>query len=551
MAEPLAQVEHPILRRVYAHRGIHSVGELNLDLAALLPPDAMPHIHRAASRLADAVQAGELILIVGDFDADGATSVALCMLALRAFGAENVDFLVPNRFEFGYGLSPEIVAIAARAKPAVILTVDNGVSSVDGVANATSLGIDVIITDHHLAGAVIPNALAVVNPNLPGSEFASGAMAGVGVAYYLLACLRSTLAARDWFVRRPAPNLAQFLDLVALGTVADVVPMDANNRRLVHHGLRRIRALACRPGIRALAEIARRDLRACSAQDLGFAIGPRLNAAGRLDDMALGIKCLLADDLGEARRLASALDQLNQSRRHIEQEMVNDAQLLLAEGHTDASRSGLCVYHESFHQGVVGIVAGRLREKFHKPVIAFADAGDAAPGELKGSARSVDGLHIRDVLDAVASSHPGLILKFGGHAMAAGLSVKRAHLSRFAVVFDKVVARAAAPEMLAAKVFSDGALRAAEICLPTAQVLRQAGPWGAAFPEPAFDGEFDLVSQRVVGESASQDGVETGQTGGGCHSVPYAAAASGGASGSRPFTSSTLTTSVPRPRPSW
>ena len=499
-AEPLNTVSEPLLRRVFAHRGVADANDIALDMQGLLPPDTMPGIQLAAERLAIAVTCRQRILIVGDFDADGATSVALCLLTLREFGAPHVDFLVPNRFEYGYGLSPEIVDLASQSSPDLIVTVDNGVSSVAGVARARELGVDVIVTDHHLPGRELPDAYALVNPNLRDSTFGSPAMAGVGVAYYLLAVLRRVLLEQGWFDSGSAPNLAQYLDLVALGTVADVVPLDANNRRLVHQGLRRIRGLACRPGIRALAEVAKRDLRTCSAQDLGFALGPRLNAAGRLDDISLGIKCLLEDDLNAARRLASALDQLNQSRRHIEQEMVNDAQLLVAQSAADANRVGMCVYHESFHQGVVGIVAGRLREQFHKPVVAFADAGDLAPGELKGSARSVEGLHIRDVFDRIASSHPGLLLKFGGHAMAAGLSIKRVHFNRFATVFDKTVQQVADPEILQAKIFSDGELAANELSITTAQLLAAAGPWGAAFPEPAFDGTFDLVSQRVVGQ---------------------------------------------------
>ena len=490
---------NPILQSVYANRGITDSHELDLGLNNLVTPGALPDIGIAAERLGQAIVARERILIVGDFDADGATSVALCMLLLREFGATHVDFLVPNRFEFGYGLSPEIVALARQQNPHVIITVDNGISSIAGVELANEYGIDVIITDHHLPGAERPAAAAIVNPNIPESEFSSKALAGVGVAYYVLGALRRWLAERDWFEQREMPNMANFLDLVALGTVADVVPLDANNRRLVAQGLARIRAGRCRPGIKALAEIAKRSLATMGAQDLGFAIGPRLNAAGRLEDMAIGIKCLLSEDYAEARSMATALDQLNVARRQLEQDMVGDAELLLATDQADSALTGLTVYHETFHQGVVGIVAGRLREKFHKPVICFADAGDVAPDELKGSARSIDGLHIRDVLDVIATQHPGLLLKFGGHAMAAGLSIKRVHLDRFGIIFDKAVNAHVTEDMLRAEIISDGCLDSMELSLENAQAIVAGGPWGAQFPEPMFDGEFDLVSQRVVG----------------------------------------------------
>ncbi|NKB97475.1 MAG: single-stranded-DNA-specific exonuclease RecJ [Pseudomonadales bacterium] len=488
-----------VLERIYAQRGIRDSEELDLGLGKLLKPGLLPDIDIAADRLCQAVIEQERILIVGDFDADGATSVALCVLVLGAYGAKHVDYLVPNRFEYGYGLSPEIVQLAQTMNPAVLVTVDNGVSSIAGVALAQKEGIDVIVTDHHLPGIERPAALALVNPNLPESEFSSGALAGVGVAYYVLGVLRQKLVDQGWFEERPMPNLANYLDLVALGTVADVVPLDSNNRRLVQQGLLRIRAGRCRPGIKALAEIGKRTLSTLSAQDLGFAIGPRLNAAGRLEDMAIGIKCLLAEDFREARQSATALDQLNVARRQLERDMVGDAELLLATDQADTERTGLSVYHESFHQGVVGIVAGRLRERFHKPVICFADAGDLAPDELKGSARSIDGLHIRDVLDQVATQHPGLLLKFGGHAMAAGLSIKRVHLERFGVIFDKAVATNCTPDMLQAVLLSDGPLEESELDIETAHQLAAGGPWGSQFPEPLFDGEFELVSQRVVG----------------------------------------------------
>ena len=491
----------PLLARIYRSRGLTHGAELDLNLAALALPDEMPDLAAAAGRLADAVVGGEHILIVGDFDADGATSVALAVSLLEAMGASRVSFLVPNRFEFGYGLSPEIVALALRRAPAVIVTVDNGTSSVEGVALANEHDVDVIVTDHHLPGKELPTALALVNPNLAGSDFSSPAMAGVGVIYYVLGGVRANLKARGWFDERPLPNLADWLDLVAVGTVADVVPLDHNNRVMVAQGLRRIRAGRSRPGIQAICEIAGRESAKLTAQDLGFAIGPRLNAAGRLDDMTLGIQCLLATDLVQARELATALDELNQARRALEQEMVQDAELIVAD-HSQAveGRYGIAVYDPSWHQGIVGIVAGRLREKIHRPVIAFADAGDVAPDELKGSARSVEGLHIRDVLDAIATRYPGMVVRFGGHAMAAGLSIKRVHYPRFERVFDNVVGERIPPSALTPTLESDGPLALEEMNLSMARELAAAGPWGQQFPQPAFHNEFELVSQRVVGE---------------------------------------------------
>ncbi len=491
----------PLLERIYLSRGLTSARELDRELSALARPQALPDVDRAAERLASAVRDGERILIVGDFDADGATSVALAVSLLEAMGAPRVSFLVPNRFEFGYGLSPEIVEMALAEDPAVIVTVDNGTSSVEGVERANRAGVDVIVTDHHLPGQVLPAAFALVNPTLQGSQFESAAMAGVGVIYYVLGAVRGRLRESGWFEGRPMPNLADWLDLVAVGTVADVVPLDRNNRVMVTQGIRRIRAGRGRPGIRALCEIAGRRPEKLNAQDLGFAIGPRLNAAGRLDDMSLGIQCLLAGDLHQARELATALDELNQTRRALEQEMVQDAELIV--GTHDQSvegRFGVTVYDPAWHQGVVGIVAGRLKDRIHRPVIAFAEAGDAAPDELKGSARSLPGLHIRDVLDQVASRYPGLIVRFGGHAMAAGLSIKRVHYPRFEKVFDAAVAEHLPEEALSPVLESDGSLSAGEMTLEMALQLAEAGPWGQQFPEPVFHDEFELVSQRVVGE---------------------------------------------------
>lgn len=494
-------LDDDLLDRVFSARGINDPSQLERGLVNLLSPADLPEIDIAAARLADAVEQNQKILIVGDFDADGATSVTLCLLALRAMGATNVDFLVPNRFDYGYGLSPEIVQLAATLAPNVIVTVDNGVASVDGVALANEMGIDVVVTDHHLPGDVLPDAHALVNPNVGDNAFASKSMAGVGVAYYLLSWVRQTLRQRDYFASRqiPEPNMAQYLDLVALGTVADVVPLDQNNRILVHQGLLRIRRGKTRPGIAALARVGKRDLSTLSASDMGFALGPRLNAAGRLQDMSVGIRCLVTDDPAEAGQLAAELDSLNQTRREIEQGMVADAEMILTQITPAPDEMGIAVYHESFHQGVVGIVAGRLREKFHRPAIVFADASDASD-ELKGSARSIDGLNIRDVLDSIATRLPGMLPKFGGHAMAAGLSIKRVHLARFQKAFDKAVRAAVTQDMLDAVLLTDGSLKQEQLNLQTVATLADAGPWGNGFAEPLFAGEFKLVNQRVVGQ---------------------------------------------------
>ncbi|SUZ61634.1 uncharacterized protein METZ01_LOCUS14488 [marine metagenome] len=460
----------------------------------------MPGVDQAASRLVQAINRGERILVVGDFDADGATASALVVSLLREMGVADVDYLVPNRFEFGYGLTPEIVRVAAKREPALIITVDNGVSSVDGVQLANELGIDVVITDHHLPPKDLPKATAIVNPNLQETTFESPFLAGVGVAYYLMAVVRAKLRAEKYFESHDVsePILADWLDLVALGTVADVVPLDRNNRILVYQGLRRMRLGHLRPGMRALIEISDRRLETLSAQDLGFAVGPRLNAAGRLDDIGLGIQCLLAQDLDSARSMAVALDELNKARRAIEDEMNVDAKVLISES-TDVEAPALCVYDASWHQGVVGIVAGRMRERFHRPVIAFADSGDISPGEIKGSARSVPGLHIRDALDDVASRFPGLVDKFGGHAMAAGLTIKRIHLDRFRRAFADAVANRIEPRDLAGVIASDGVLAVEDLNVDNARLIEAYGPWGQGFDAPVFHGEFELISQRLVG----------------------------------------------------
>ncbi len=493
----------PFLARIFAARGVKDASDLDLSLPGLLPPTGLDGVDRAGEMIATAMRSGRHIKIVGDFDADGATASALAMAALEAMGAPRVSFLVPNRFEFGYGLSPEIVAFAMRDAPDLLITVDNGISSIEGVAAAKAAGVDVIITDHHLPGSELPAADVIVNPNVPGNDFSSRALAGVGVIFYVMSATRNALRDAGWFESRAIaePVLGDFLDLVALGTVADVVPLDRNNRILVQQGLRRIRAGRARPGIVALCEASKREAKSLKASDLAFGLGPRLNAAGRLDDMTIGIRCLLSDNITEARTLATALEQLNIARREIEQQMTREAELIVAgiPDHTDQP-FGLCVYDEGWHQGVVGIVAGRLRERFHRPAIAFADAGAMAPDEIKGSARSIGAVHVRDVLDAIATRYPGLIRKFGGHAAAAGLSIRRIHFQRFALAFADEVGRWVTQDDLRGVLYSDGELGADDLVLDRAREIESAGPWGQGFPEPLFHGTFELLHQRTVGQ---------------------------------------------------
>ncbi|MGB4073330.1 single-stranded-DNA-specific exonuclease RecJ [Pseudomonas sp.] len=488
----------PLLTRLYAARGVQSAAELDKGLARLIPYQQLKGMDAAVELLVQGLQQGQRMLIVGDFDADGATASTVGVLGLRMLGAAHVDYLVPNRFEYGYGLTPEIVAVALEREPQLLITVDNGISSVEGVAAAKAAGLTVLVTDHHLPGAELPAADAIVNPNQPGCEFPSKALAGVGVMFYVLLALRARLREMGWFtVQRPEPNLGELLDLVALGSVADVVPLDANNRILVHQGLARIRAGRARPGLRAILEVAGRDHRRITSTDLGFILGPRLNAAGRLDDMALGIECLLCEDEALARDMAVQLDQLNQDRKAIEQGMQREALAQLKDLPLDDMPFGLCLFEADWHQGVIGILASRMKERYHRPTIAFADAGD---GVLKGSARSVPGFHIRDALDAVAAKHPQLISKFGGHAMAAGLSLPAANFGAFAAAFDAEVRRQLCADDLTGRLLSDGALSIEEFHLPLAKELRNAGPWGQHFPEPLFHGVFQLVQQRIVGE---------------------------------------------------
>jgi single-stranded-DNA-specific exonuclease len=485
---------HPVLQRAYAARGVRDSQDLALTLDRLVPVSTLDSIEAAVSLILEHRE--RRILVVGDFDADGATSTALIVRCLRSWGFAHVDFLVPNRFEFGYGLTPEIVGLAALRAPSLIVTVDNGISSIAGVAAARARGIQVLITDHHLPGAQLPAAEVIVNPNVPGSRFASRALAGVGVAFYVMAALRRELDARGAVVM---PPVADFLDLVALGTVADLVPLDANNRVLVAQGIRRIRAGRSVPGIRALLGIAGRSVPALTAADLGFAIGPRLNAAGRLDDMSIGIRCLLSDSDSEALNLATRLDQLNTERREIEAKMQGAALAAVARLRDPDGpvRHGVCLFDAEWHQGVVGLVASRIKDRVRRPVVAFARAGD---GQLRGSARSVPGIHIRDVLDGMATRHPELISRFGGHAMAAGLSLEESKLDEFAAAFDQEVMRWTDPTIPANRVETDGELAADEIALETAQALREGGPWGQAFPEPCFDGIFAIKNVRVVGD---------------------------------------------------
>ncbi|EJL5625126.1 single-stranded-DNA-specific exonuclease RecJ [Salmonella enterica] len=491
----------PLLRRLYASRGVRSARELERSVKGMLPWQQLSGIDNVVEILYNAFREGIRIIVVGDFDADGATSTALSVLGMRALGCDNISYLVPNRFEDGYGLSPEVVDQAKARGAQLIVTVDNGISSHAGVAHAKTLGISVIVTDHHLPGDTLPDADAIINPNLRDCEFPSKSLAGVGVAFYLMLALRTFLRDKGWFDERgiAPPNLADLLDLVALGTVADVVPLDANNRILTWQGLSRIRAGKCRPGIKALLEISNRDPQQLAASDLGFALGPRLNAAGRLDDMSVGVALLLCDNLGEARVLASELDALNQTRKEIEQGMQAEALILCEklERSSETLPGGLAMYHPEWHQGVVGILASRIKERFHRPVIAFAPAGD---GTLKGSGRSIQGLHMRDALERLDTLYPGLMIKFGGHAMAAGLSLEEHKFEQFQQRFGELVTEWLDPALLQGEVISDGPLSAAEMSMEVAQLLRDAGPWGQMFPEPLFDGRFRLLQQRLVGE---------------------------------------------------
>lgn len=484
----------PTMARLLAARGVRDISQMEASLARLIPPERLTGNREMAVLLAEAIAVGKRIMVVGDYDADGATATAVAVKGLRSMGAI-VDFLVPNRFEYGYGLTPEIVALAASQHPDLILTVDNGIASVDGVEAARELGIPVLVTDHHLPGDTTPQAACIVNPNQHGCEFPSKHLAGVGVMFYVLLALRAELRRRGVFDVGSEPNLTELLDLVALGTVADLVRLDDNNRILVEQGLRRIRAGKCSPGILALFEVAGREYVKANPQDLGFSIGPRLNAAGRLDDMTLGIACLLEQDMAVAKQMAQQLHELNQERRNIEADMQDDAMAVLDE--IDATgRYSLSLFQEGWHQGVIGILASRIKERFHRPVIAFASAGD---GIIKGSGRSIPGLHLRDALDLVSKREPGLLLKFGGHAMAAGLSIREQDFSHFSTVFEVVVAGLLTPQQLEAVIEVDGSLSTDDASLEMAYALERQ-VWGQGFPPPVFLDEFRVMSQRIVGE---------------------------------------------------
>ena len=491
-----------ILKRIYINRGITDVAQLETSARGLHSYQQLGGIDQAVELLFQAINEQKRIIVVGDFDADGATSSALSVLALRMLGSNNVDYLVPNRFEDGYGLSPEVVVQALELGAEMIMTVDNGVSSIEGVRYAKENGITVLVTDHHLPGQVLPDVDAMVNPNLDSCAFPSKALAGVGVAFYLMMALCVYMRKQNWFAQQgmQEPKLMELIDLVALGTVADVVPLDENNRILVHQGLQRIRAGKARPGIQALIEVAKRDARRLVASDFGFALGPRINAAGRLDDMSFGVELLMSNNIHAARRMASELDGLNQTRKEIEEGMKQEAMAFcerLQFGENSELPYGLALFQRDWHQGVIGILASRIKEKFHRPVIAFADGGE---GTIKGSCRSIPGLHMRDALDFIDTQNPGLIIKFGGHAMAAGLTIKEQDFERFSRLFDEVVKKELDEAALKGVIMSDGELKPEEFSMHVAEQLRSGGPFGQAFPEPIFDGEFKVLHQKLVGE---------------------------------------------------
>lgn len=484
----------PALARIFAARGITDSQQLDTSLAMLLPPDSLKNAREMACLLADAIAAGKKFLVIADYDADGATACAVAVRGLRGFGAQ-VDFIVPNRFEYGYGLTPEIVRLAAEHAPDILLTVDNGIASVEGVAEANRLGMQVFVTDHHLPGDALPDAACIVNPNQPGCTFASKHLAGVGVMFYVLLALRAELRSRGLSTEDKGLRLVELLDLVALGTVADVVKLEQNNRILVQQGLQRIRAGRACAGINALLRVAKKTPEKVSSQDLGFTVGPRLNAAGRLDDMSLGIECLLTDDDVTAMQIAARLDALNRERRSIESDM-QDSALAVLEQIDPRDNFSLALFDETWHQGVIGILASRLKDRFHRPTIAFARAND---GELKGSGRSIAGLHLRDALDLVSKRHPALIHKFGGHAAAAGLSIAEADFATFAASFEQVSRELLDASNLAQRIETDGALGPAEMNLEVARLLDEQ-VWGQGFPAPQFNADFTVQNQRVVGE---------------------------------------------------
>ena len=490
---------HPVIKQIYATRQVSHADELNNSAATLHDFRLFKDIDKATELLIWALQTQSKILIVGDFDADGATSTATLMHGLTMFGFAHLDYLIPDRFSLGYGLSPALAEQIVTIAPDLVITVDNGISCIAGIEIVKAAGIKVLVTDHHLQGEQLPNADAIVNPNRHDCEFPSKSIAGVGVAFYLLIALRSALRDSGHFTAQQPPNLAALLDIVALGTVADVVALDANNRTLVHQGLARIRSGNTRPGITALIEVANRNAARLSASDFGFSLAPRLNAAGRLDDMSLGIACLLSADLNQARRIAGELDSLNHERREIEQGMQTEAQAVLDRlaFSSDTVPDAICLYQEDWHQGVIGILAGRLKEKYHRPTVIFA-GGDN--GEIKGSCRSIEGLHMRDLLERLNTLHPHLISKFGGHAMAAGLSINEQHFSEFKQAFEQAVTAQLSEEHKQCIILTDGELPSDCFNMDFAQLIKQAGPWGQQFPEPVFEHTFEVVQQRIVGE---------------------------------------------------
>lgn len=490
---------HPVIRQLYANRNVTNAYELDNGVATLHDYKLFKDIDKASDLLINALEAQSQILIVGDFDADGATSTATLMQGLQMFGFEHLDYLIPDRFSLGYGLSPALAEQIVQIKPDLVITVDNGISCIAGIDILKSNGVKVLVTDHHLQGEKLPNADAIVNPNQHECNFPSKSIAGVGVAFYLLIALRSLMRDKGYFTHQAPPNLANLLDIVALGTVADVVALDANNRTLVHQGLARIRSGKTRPGITALIEVANRNATRLSASDFGFSLAPRLNAAGRLDDMSLGIACLLSNDINQARHIANELDSLNHARREIEQGMQLEAQAVLDRlaFSDDNIPDAICLYQDDWHQGVIGILAGRLKEKYHRPTVIFAGGEN---GEIKGSCRSIEGLHMRDLLEGLNTAYPYLINKFGGHAMAAGLSIDEQHFNEFKTVFEQAVGAQLSEESKRCIVLTDGELPTDCFTMEFAQLLKQSGPWGQQFPEPIFEHTFEVIQQRIVGE---------------------------------------------------
>lgn len=504
----LSEEIHPVLDRIYRARNITSLTDLDYSLGGLHKFDLLSGIDAAVKLLKQSLDLQKRVLVIGDFDADGATSSALGVRALCLFGFEQVKYLVPNRFDFGYGLTPEIVSVAADYNPHLIITVDNGISSIEGVSSAHKRNIKVLVTDHHLPGAQIPAADAIVNPNLPGDRFPSKSLAGVGTIFYLMLAFRCYLREQNYFIKHniQEPNLAELLDLVALGTVADVVPLDKNNRVLVAQGIARIRAGKCCLGIKAITKVSGRNLEQLTSADLGFAIGPRINAAGRIEDMSIGVECLLTENSQKALELAARLDALNRERKEIEADMKQQALEIIDSIHLNGDAQlpvGICLYDAGWHQGVIGILASRIKDKYHRPVIAFADSGeDQATGQaiIKGSARSIPGIHIRDVLDSVATHNPGILKKFGGHAMAAGMSIELKDFQQFSKAFNDEVNKLLDSDSLKNVLFTDGELKETQINLELAELIRYAGPWGQGFPEPLFDGEFEVLQRRIIGD---------------------------------------------------